>query len=507
MDLLQLQYQCELYKLLLNSSAETADDINVVINSVLELIIKITHASIGYIQLENNNGIICWPCCDNSNEEIKTIKKRISSSIIAEALEFDETIVTPAAYLDPRFDKQASVQQCTIKAVLCSPIRTPDFNGVIYLEGDKSFYTNNKNNLMQAEMFTKHISPLLGKLKYQISKTKSDFCVYDTYQLNNIIAESPVFIDVINEAMSLASLNTTILLMGKTGTGKTQIAKSIHQNSPRKNGSFIHLNCANFPEHLVESELFGSVKGAHSNAHTDINGKIAAADKGTLFLDEIGELPMNIQAKFLQFLEEGFYYPLGSSKPVAPDIRIITASNIDFEKAISEKTFREDLYYRINVFSLTLPPLAERKEDIYPLINFFIKKYSNQFNLPKIQIQIKALVFLQQYDWSGNIRQLKNIIQQAFVRASRDHSSEIMIEHINLPYKEADSNLNDSLALYHEEKNNWEKIFILKQLENNKWNISKTSKNIGLSRSHINTLIKNHNLDSIIQMKKKGNSQ
>lgn len=501
MDLLQLQYQCELYQLLLNSSYDNSKGIDFIIKSVLDLIVKITQATIGYIELKDNNNKLYWSTYQCSDREILEIKKRISSGIITEALEFGETIVTPAAYLDPRFKDYESVQAGTIKAVLCSPIKTGTLTGVIYLEGNKAFDDESKNTMMDSTFFSRHIAPLLLRLNSQLEpQTRND--IFGSFNLSGIVGKSTAIIEVLTEAMALAPLDVTVLLTGKTGTGKTHIAKAIHQNSSRKNGPFIHLNCANFPEQLVESELFGFAKGAHSSAFCETPGKLAAADKGTLFLDEIGELAVNIQSKFLHFLEEGYFFPLGSSKPVASDIRIIVASNIDFSKAIEAKVFRPDLFYRINVFSIYIPPLKERKEDIFALITFFVKKYADQFKIKPLPLSMSAVTVLEHYDWPGNIRQLENMTQQALIRAFREHASQLMLHHFLLPDTNQMQYHNLDSSSYRQEKDNWEKLFIVKQLENHHWHISNTAKNIGLSRSHMNNLLKYHNLETMVMRKK-----
>jgi Nif-specific regulatory protein len=300
--------------------------------------------------------------------------------------------------------------------------------------------------------------------------------------------------EIVLEAMAIAELDVTILLTGETGTRKGVFAKAIHNNSPRKYKPFVHLNCANLPEQLAESELFGAARGAHSSAYTDVKGKIAAAKGGTLFLDEIGVLPLTTQAKLLQFLEEGSYYPLGSQTSVEADARIIAATNIHFETAIAQGAFREDLYYRLCVFPIHLPSLKERKDDIPALIHFFIEKYCKRFKMPLLEIDSSLLGALQECEWCGNIRQLENKVQQGILRVRSAGSPILQITHL-LPETQADNVVIGETATYRESKDDWERRFIKSSLEKHSWNISETSKSLGLSRSHLNNLIKLHCLE------------
>lgn len=231
-------------------------------------------------------------------------------------------------------------------------------------------------------------------------------------QLDNILGKSPAMQKVLSMARKVASSDANILILGESGTGKEVLAKGIHFESERRNGPLIILNCAAIPETLIESELFGYKKGAFTGAVADRAGKFEAANGGTIFLDEIGELKPELQAKLLRVLQEREIEPLGDTKSRAIDVRVIAATNVDITEAVKQKNFRQDLYYRLSVITLSLPTLAERREDIPILVNHFLKKYSKD---EKIKIDNEAMSFIKAYSWPGNVRELENVIEHVTI--------------------------------------------------------------------------------------------
>jgi len=233
------------------------------------------------------------------------------------------------------------------------------------------------------------------------------------YNFESIIGRSDALMSIFKMIEKISAINSSVLIQGESGTGKELIAKAIHYNSPRADGAFVAINCAALPENLLESELFGYVKGAFTGAHATKLGLFKTADGGTLFLDEVSEMPPSLQVKLLRALQEREFIPLGSSKPVTFDARIIAATNRNLEEEIAENRFREDLYYRLSVFSLTLPPLRERREDIPLLVRYFIEKYTRELNIPPKPVSEEALQALINYEWRGNVRELQNAIERA----------------------------------------------------------------------------------------------
>ncbi|UCF93103.1 MAG: sigma 54-interacting transcriptional regulator [Desulfobacterales bacterium] len=241
----------------------------------------------------------------------------------------------------------------------------------------------------------------------------------------NIIGESLAIRGLLSLIIKVAPTDSTVLILGASGTGKELVAASIHENSLRKDRPFIKLNCAAIPAELLESELFGHEKGAFTGATQFKSGKFDMADKGTIFLDEIGDMPLNLQAKILRVLQEKEFYRVGGSRTIKVDVRIIASTNKNLERLVQEATFREDLYYRLNVFTVHLPPLRERKEDIPLLVDYFLKRSPRP-----VEISSVALQMLMGFSWPGNVRELKNAIESAAVIAENG-----FIEPAQLPGK------------------------------------------------------------------------
>lgn len=244
-----------------------------------------------------------------------------------------------------------------------------------------------------------------------------------------IIGKSGGILEVAQKVRKVAPGKTTVLLLGESGTGKELFARAVHELSPRKPYPFVPINCAAIPHELLESELFGHEKGAFTGADSRKIGKFELADKGTIFLDEIADMDFSLQAKLLRVIQEGEIERVGGLRPVKIDVRIIAASNENIEKAAEEKRFREDLFYRINVFPLIIPPLRERKEDIPLLADYFVGKYCRELNTPLKEISREALDLLMRYPWKGNVRELENCIERAIILCDGE---KILPEHFML---------------------------------------------------------------------------
>lgn len=488
----QLELERDLYRLLLDAE-EKCSDIDTIMSTAIKLVVAITGARLGYMEIHDCNGK-SWQSMEHCSEnDAVSIRKRISTGIISEALSTGETIITPSAFLDSRFSERDSVREDRIEAVLCSPFERDGVSGVIYLQGEGENVFENEQCLLEIEFFTKHISPLLKQINNILRLSRESVSLRTKYDLSDIIGDSKILAGKLREAMSIAEIDVMVLLTGETGTGKGALAKAIHKNSPRKYKPFVHVNCANLPEQLAESELFGAARGAHSGAYADIKGKIASAKGGTLFLDEIGTLPLPVQSKLLQFLEEGTYCPLGSAIPLDADVRIIAASNIDFSEAIKNGTFKEDLYYRLCVFPIEIPPLRCRRDDIATLVKYFNQKYCHSYRMNVLEIDSPIILALEECEWKGNVRELENRMQQAILRARAENSDKLFFHHL-LPEKNDIIVLGETIT-YRQGKDSWERNFLNLHLNKNAWNISETARILDLSRSHLNNLIRMHQLE------------
>ncbi|MFO7604755.1 MAG: sigma-54 dependent transcriptional regulator [Desulfurivibrionaceae bacterium] len=282
---------------------------------------------------------------------------------------------------------------------------------------------NNEELLVSVQKAVNHYALVRENLRL-----KSE--VSDRYSFANMIGKDEKMQKIFNLIEKIAPTTASVLITGESGTGKELVARAIHFNSPRREYPLISLNCAGLPEHLLESELFGHEKGAFTGAVALRKGRFEVADSGTMFLDEIGEMPIALQAKLLRVLQEKTFERLGSTKPITVDVRIVTATNKDLKEEIGRGNFREDLYYRLNVLKIHLPPLRERVGDIPLLTTFFITKFAKQLSKPKLHISNNALRLLERMKWEGNVREFENTIERAAILCADDciEVSDIQVE-------------------------------------------------------------------------------
>jgi transcriptional regulator with PAS, ATPase and Fis domain len=288
-----------------------------------------------------------------------------------------------------------------------------------------------------------------------------------------------------------------VLLLGESGTGKELFARAIHSLSPRKNGPYVAINCAAIPRELLENELFGSEKGAYTGAVVRKMGKFEIAEKGTIFLDEIGDLDIALQAKILRVLQEKRFERLGGTKTISVDVRVIAASNFDLKKAIEKKLFREDLYYRLSVFPISIPPLRERREDVPELADFFIKKYCLEMKKEKKSLSADALNLMDKYHWPGNVRELENTVERAIILCE---GKKILPEHlaIRLP-SNSEIRLREGAGLKEVgqfAQSEAEKSMILRVLTQTRGNKRKTADILKIDYTTLFEKIKKYNIDT-----------
>jgi len=327
---------------------------------------------------------------------------------------------------------------------------------------------------------------LQNKLSYYEDELKK--ASREIFDVSNIIAESPGMIRVLNEAKKVSRGSSTVLITGESGTGKELIARAIHAYSERRKCPFIMVNCAAIPENLLESELFGYAPGAFTGA--DRNGKpgrFELADKGAVFLDEIGDMSLNLQAKLLRVLQERSFERLGSTKTINVDVRIISATNKDLEKAIKEGSFREDLFYRLNVINLRLPPLRERPEDIEPLVGHIIDRLNRIMRTNITGVSVDAMKILKDYHWPGNIRELENVLERAvnFVTEGSIKPVHIPSHLLRCDLADIDGGTEYAEDTLVSRLRQAERDVILEALEKTGGNISRAAKILSVSRTHL----------------------
>ncbi|MEK6814780.1 MAG: sigma-54 dependent transcriptional regulator [Nitrospirota bacterium] len=333
-----------------------------------------------------------------------------------------------------------------------------------------------------------HVKKALEKqsLTREIKRLRQD--LLEKYHLENIVGKSPVMQLVFEQIIKVAPSPSTVLILGESGTGKEMIAKAIHYNSPRANEPFLAVNCSALPESLLENELFGHIKGAYTGATDDRDGLFMAANGGTLFLDEIADAPLTTQVKLLRALQEREILPVGGHAPRKVDVRLIVATNKDLKKAIEEGTFREDLYYRIHVIPVSLPPLRERKEDIPLLADHFLQKYAIQMNREIHGFKPEALQRIMLYEWPGNVRELEHRIEHAVVMAAENYISPEDL----FPSRREEPGGFKTIKAAREE---FEEEYVRNLLQITKGNVSTAAKLAGHQRIALYNLIKKYGIN------------
>ncbi|HHW42628.1 MAG TPA: sigma-54-dependent Fis family transcriptional regulator [Desulfotomaculum sp.] len=317
----------------------------------------------------------------------------------------------------------------------------------------------------------------------------------ESMPVESMIGQSAAMQAVYKNIGRVASSNVTVLIQGESGTGKELVARAIHQNSNRRNGPFVKINCAAIPENLIESELFGHEKGAFTGAGARKPGKFELAHQGTIFLDEIGELSLATQAKLLRVLQEKEFERVGGTESIQVDVRILAATNKDLERCVQEGTFREDLFFRLKVFTIWLPPLRERMEDVPVMARSFLHHYSREQKKTVTDFSPEAMALMMQYDWPGNVRELRNICEQAVVMA---RGPVVMPEDLPFSLQQAGGELKDVAIkpgmTLKEIVADVERRVILRALQEHNWNRSATAQALGLNRRSLYAKMKEYGL-------------
>jgi len=315
------------------------------------------------------------------------------------------------------------------------------------------------------------------------------------HQLENLLGESEIFAEVLRKIPLLAAVDATVLITGETGTGKELVARALHYSGHRRNGPFVPCNCGALPDHLLENELFGHVPGAYTDARTEQKGLLAISGGGTLFLDEIEGLSLNAQVKLLRLLQDREYRPLGSAQTQHADIRIMAATNIKLTELLKQKLFREDLFHRLNVLQLNLPPLRERTDDVAGMALAFLYRFRKQMNRPSLKFSEAAFSALLSYTWPGNVRELESVVQRAVVLAG---SNCIELADLELPMGEGRSAAGTNFRSAKQQAvNGFEREYLVRLLEESEGNISRAAKNAGKDRRSFQRLLRKHNINTL----------
>ncbi|MFW6131963.1 MAG: sigma-54 interaction domain-containing protein [Candidatus Aminicenantaceae bacterium] len=375
------------------------------------------------------------------------------------------------------------------KKVLCLPLLFENkAGGVLYLERHSRYGMFSSE---QVEIFVEFSKPICTLLKirsgFKFIKEK-----YKDYSWSMLVGKSALFSQVLDLIEKVKDSKAPVFIYGESGTGKELVARAIHKGGSRERGQFIAVNCGAIPDYLLESELFGFTKGAFTGAVRSKSGLIEEATGGTLFLDEIGDLPLKLQAKLLRFLQDKEIRRIGENKARYVDVRFLSATNKNIEKEVEAKNFREDLYYRLNIIKIKIPPLRERKEDILLLLNHFVEKYGKEMNREKVHFTPQALDILVNYSWPGNVRELENEVQKCLIISGND--SIIKHEFISSNIRKKASNHFPHTYDFCKARMEFEKRFINKALARFDYNKTQTANQLGLSRQGLFKLIKKYGI-------------
>ncbi|MFO0613086.1 MAG: sigma 54-interacting transcriptional regulator [Polyangiaceae bacterium] len=462
-----------------------------VLEAMLDDVIELTHAQKGFLILldgadmvpEGKGGpqsgdrkLVVRAARNVRKEALVDAGGAISDSIVRQVVSSGRPVIVSDALADTTFGQSESVIAMKLSSVMCAPLVSQgEVIGALYVGNDKVKHLFERTQLELLAIFASQASlilqnaMLLNALRADKAKLQGEL---KDKRFGEIIGSCPSMMEVFRKLQKVASTDISVLITGETGTGKELIAKEIHRRSQRADGPFVVINCGAIPENLIESELFGHVKGAFTGAVVSRPGKFQVADKGTLFLDEIGELPLNLQVKLLRALQERVVMRVGDSKPEKVDIRVVAATNRNLEEEIRAGNFREDLYYRLNVVNLWLPPLRDRGDDVMIIARSLLTKYAEELSSSVKGFSPSALASIRKYAWPGNIRQLENRLKKALVLCDQTLLSP---EDLDLGAAE-----DVGIMPLEKAKEEFQRKYVLEALERNNGNRTQTARDLGV---------------------------
>lgn len=451
-------------------------DVQALLEALLDGAIEATGAEKGFVLLVRDGKPEVRAARNLRQESIPDAVRQLSDSIVARVVESKRPLIVSNAMADEAFRRSESVMHLRLSSVLCAPlIAGGDLLGLLYLGNDRVTNLFEPRVLDVIAIFAAQAALILQNALL-LDALRSDNAELEKQleqkRFGEIIGSVPSMMEVFRKVKKVAPTDISVLITGETGTGKELIAREIHRRSNRANGPFVVINCGAIPENLMESEMFGHVRGAFTGAVATRPGKFQCANGGTLFLDEIGELPLALQVKLLRALQERVVTKVGDSKPEKVDIRIIAATNRNLEEEIKKGTFREDLYYRLNVVNIYLPPLRERGDDILVIAKYLLNKYAAELGKNVRGFTPNALIAIRKYDWPGNIRELENRIKKALVLCDQ---TLIGPEDLDLSPQQMQPILPLDKA-----KEEFQRRYILEVLERNNGNRTKTARDLGV---------------------------
>ncbi len=466
---------------------------------LLELIFDVVPAERGAILLADSAGEFTstfgW---DRQAGALSTVK--VSRAVISQVMSAGEAILSNNILESETLGTNESLLASRTHGLLAAPILLMDRRlGAIYLSTSNAATRFDEDHLQLILAIAGLAAPSLENARrLEWLENENQRLAEESGIERNMVGEGKRIRDVYQFIAKVAPTGSTVLIRGESGTGKEMAANAIHLNSPRARQPFVAINCAALTETLLESELFGHEKGAFTGAIAQKKGKFEIADNGTIFLDELGEMSLLLQAKLLRVLQEQQFERVGGTRPLKVDVRLVAATNRDLEAAIKDGSFRQDLYYRLNVVSLKLPPLRERREDIPLLASYFATKYAQKCKRRVQGISPEARALLTHYDWPGNVRELENAIERAVVLGSTELIRPEDLPEALLEAEAGAPSTSLSIARYHETIKETKKQLILKALEQSGGNVTEAARLLGVQANYLHRLITNLNLRSAV---------
>jgi transcriptional regulator with GAF, ATPase, and Fis domain len=451
-------------------------DLPTLLDQLLDVVIQVTTADKGFIVLMESNEPVVKVARNLRRETISDAVSHLSDSILAKVVETRQPLIVSDALSDAQFKNALSVMNLKLTSVMCVPLlERGNLIGVIYVGNDNVRQLFDEASLELLTIFAAQASLLVRNAllvnELQLDNRSLQERI-ERMRFGEILGSSPAMQEVFRKVQKVASTDITVMVTGETGTGKELIAREIHNRSPRAKGPFVSINCGAIPENLLESELFGHVRGAFTGAIANKTGRFQAANKGTLFLDEIGDMPLQLQVKILRALQDRTVSRVGDTGSEPVDIRVIAATNRELEDDIKTGRFREDLYYRLNVVHLLLPPLRDRGDDIVVLARYMLSRYAPEYGNKVRGFTPSSIAAIKRHRWSGNIRELENRIKKAVVLADKAllGPDDLGINPDELP----------PILPLTEAREKWQREYINEVLGLNAGNRTKTARDLGV---------------------------
>ena len=481
-------------------------NLNELLEMIIDSITKLAGTDRGFLMLADRKGEMQFRIArDRDRTSLDKDDFEISSSIVNDVTKKGEPLFISDLLENDRFKNQESVIDLKLRTAICVPlVLDQQVIGVIYTDSNRITHDFSMADLPIVSAFAAQAAVAVenAKLHGELILSRENLAAEnielkerlgEQHQFDGMIGKSKEMQEIFSTIRKVAPLDTTILIHGETGTGKELIARALHHNGPRKNKKLVTINCGAMPQELLESELFGHKRGSFTGATSDKAGLFETANGGTIFLDEIGDMPQPLQVKLLRALQEGEIRRVGENTPHKVDVRVIAATNRDLTADIRDGRFRQDLFYRLNVVPVTLPPLRERTVDILPLTEHFLDKYMRKMKKDNIRIAPPAVKLLLNHPWNGNVRELENTIERAVALCG--DSKILSSEHF--PQLESDTAIFDQLDRHKSLKQKLQSVerqIVIDTLEKTGWNVTRAAEILEVTRQHLHNKIKQYSI-------------